>query len=350
MSRFIFLLLVVVACSGPKKEPQVVEVVRLGVIQNEEYPKNLSEWNFYSGEMKSLEPVQGILPYDLNTPLFSDYAYKARFIRLPEGQSITYHSSESLNFPKGTVLIKNFYYPDDFRNEIGSRRILETRLLVHEENGWFPMVYVWNEQQTEAERVVTGKEIPVEWKDINGKLQRINYSVPSQPQCRSCHELSAGTTPIGTTTRQLNKGNQLSGWIRTGLVKEVPTQDELPQLPIWDDPSTGTLESRARAWLEINCAHCHRREGPAKNSGLYLLTSETDRYRLGVNKPPIAAGKASAGLKYSIVPGQPDKSIMLHRIQSLEPGEMMPELGRKLPHEEGISLVREWIASMKSSM
>jgi uncharacterized repeat protein (TIGR03806 family) len=347
MKRTLLLVAIITACSGSRKDPEVVEVVRLGVVQNEEYPRYLSGWNFYTGEMKNLIPGMGVIPYELNTPLFSDYAYKARFVRLPEGQSMTYHPSESFFFPKGTVLIKNFYYPNDFKDESGDRRILETRLLVHEESGWFPMVYVWNDQQNDAERVVTGKEIAVEWKDGFGKLQRIQYSVPSQPQCRSCHELSAGTTPIGTTARQLNKGMQLTDWIVQGMVQGAPSHEEIPMLPVWDNPSTGTLESRARAWLDINCAHCHRREGPAKNSGLYLLTSETDPYRLGVNKPPIAAGKGSGGLKYGIVPGQPDKSILVHRIQSLEPGEMMPELGRKMRHEEGISLVREWISAMK---
>src|SRR5690606_5381795 len=97
----------------------------------------------------------------------------------------------------------------------------------------------------------------------------------------------------------------------------------------------------------INCAHCHRAEGPARNTGLYLTFAEGDPYKLGVRKPPVAAGRGSGGLKYGIVPGEPEESILMHRIESLDPGVMMPEVGRKMRHEEGIALVRDWIKAME---
>ena len=93
--------------------------------------------------------------------------------------------------------------------------------------------------------------------------------------------------------------------------------------------------------------HCHRADGPAKNSGLYLLASENDPSRLGVGKAPVAAGKGSGGLLYGIVPGKPDESILQYRIESVHPGVMMPELGRSITHEEGVALVRQWIKEMQ---
>ncbi|SNT30829.1 conserved hypothetical protein, HNE_0200 family [Ekhidna lutea] len=345
--RYLLFILVAAACTSPeKKQPALVEKVSLGVSEVEDYPKYLSDWNLYKEPMNELIPINDrMFPYEINAALFSDYAFKARFIMLPENTGITYDSSEVLDFPIGTLLIKNFYYPEDFKNSKSKRRILETRLLIREENKWEAIVYAWNDEQTEAKRVILGKKVPVEWTDRYGELQRIDYSIPSQPQCKSCHDLGGKLVPIGPSARQLNRDNQLTDWVEKGWL-EVPENVHYPQLANFENKDAA-LEDRARAWLEVNCAHCHRREGPAKNSGLYLLASQTDPYRLGVNKPPIAAGKGSGGLKYSIVPGKPDQSILIHRIESLEPGEMMPELGRKMTHTEGVELIREWISEME---
>ena len=346
MKRIYWIVMLVLACSGPKK-PVIIEEVSLGVAYEENYPLKLSEWNLFSGDMKELKPTDQVFPYDINSPLFSDYAHKARFIKLPVGAAMKYQSEEVFEFPVGTVLVKNFYYPADFQKPDENKRIIETRLLIRteEEWGWDALVYQWNNEQTEAIRLVLGAELPVEWTDEQGILQRINYSIPSQPQCKSCHDFNGGFTPIGPSARQLNRDNQLQDWHAANLLDSLP--ESLPILVDYRNESV-ILNDRARAWLEINCAHCHRREGPAKNSGLYLLTSQTDPYRLGVNKPPIAAGKGSAGMKYSIVPGDPENSILLHRISSLEPGEMMPELGRKMQHKEGIELIRNWIDELET--
>ena len=126
----------------------------------------------------------------------------------------------------------------------------------------------------------------------------------------------------------------------------MPPQNQIPKLAAYED-STVSIDKRARAWLEINCAHCHRADGPAKTSGLHLLASLTDLSKIGVGKAPVAAGKGSGGLLYGIVPGKPDESILQFRIESIHPGIMMPELGRKLKHEEGVALVRQWIREMK---
>ncbi len=126
----------------------------------------------------------------------------------------------------------------------------------------------------------------------------------------------------------------------------APTPAEAPRLAVWDDPASGTLDARARAWLEINCAHCHNPDGPARNSVLDLLASQRNPTSFGIMKTPVAAGLGSGGRSYDIVPGQPDQSIMAYRIASTHPGVMMPELGKRLVHEEGVALIREWIAAM----
>ena len=103
------------------------------------------------------------------------------------------------------------------------------------------------------------------------------------------------------------------------------------------------LEDRARAYLDINCGHCHIPGGSADTTGLYLNFTEKDREQLGIYKKPVAAGRASGNLKYSIVPGYSNKSIMLYRMRSLDPGIMMPESGRALADDAGIELIKNWI-------
>ena len=114
----------------------------------------------------------------------------------------------------------------------------------------------------------------------------------------------------------------------------------------WDDPSTGDVDSRARAWLEVNCAHCHNPAGPAKNSGLDLRVAAREPAHFGVFKSPVAAGRGTGNRLYDIVPGKPDESILLYRMESTDPGVMMPELGRQRVDARGVALIREWIAGM----
>ncbi len=342
MVRSLCLAILLASCGG-KKPPQEIQEVSLGVTLKDDYPKFLSEWGLFDNMTDFISPSRDAFLYEINSPLFSDYAHKARFIRLPENSKIGYDANEVLDFPDESILVKHFYYPKDFNAPEQNLKILETRLLIKKEDEWDAIVYQWNDEQTEAERLVLGAEVPVEWTDQHGELQRINYSIPSQPQCKSCHEFNGKLVSIGPTIRQLNRGEQLSSWSARGLI-DLPSE-ELPRLADYENESE-ILDSRARAWLEINCAHCHRKEGPAKNTGLYLLASEKEPYRLGVNKPPVAAGRGSANLKFGIVPGNPNESILVHRIETMEPGEMMPELGRKMQHVEGIALIRKWIEEM----
>lgn len=127
----------------------------------------------------------------------------------------------------------------------------------------------------------------------------------------------------------------------------MPDLASVSKAPVWNDPATGSLNDRARTWLDINCAHCHRPEGPASTSGLNLSVHEQSPAAWGVQKTPVAAGRGSGNRRYDIVPGHPDQSILLYRLESTDPGVMMPEVSRKVTHREGVALIREWIASLK---
>lgn len=345
---FLFLLTLILSA---KQEVTVKEKMKL------------SDYSFFEGDLSDLNPADGVLPYSLKTALFTDYAEKLRFVSLPEGAHIEYNDTEVLDFPEGTTLIKTFYYPNDFKKPKKGRRLLETRLLIKNEKGWRALPYVWNEEQTEAYLEVAGETFEVKYVDINGKKKKHLYAVPNLNQCKGCHNRDEVLTPIGPSARQLNseldipaylsknaltkyqEGNQLASFIKDGRIINVPENHDFPEIANWQDP-TASLNDRARAWLDINCAHCHRPDGPANTSGLNLSIHNKDATSLGILKAPVATGRASGDLVADITPGKADESILVRRLASIDPGVMMPELGRKTVHEESLQLIKDWINKM----
>ena len=314
----------------------------------------LSDYGFFEGHMANQNPVPGVMPYDVSAELFSDYALKSRFIALPKNQQLVYQKDGTFNFPQESVLIKTFYYPEKFRNSNQGFRLIETRLLINTQEGWTGFPYVWNLEQTEAYLEIAGKRLNVSFIDPAGQLTNFEYSVPNFNQCKGCHVNQSRMIPIGPKVRLLNhdfdyddgKMNQLEKWNTLGMISGLPRISSLPHTPDYNDLESGSIEERARALIDINCAHCHRLGAPGETSGLFLNIEETDPTRLGIHKTPVAAGRGSGDLDYTIVPGQPDKSIMVYRMASTDPGIMMPELGRKLVHKEGVELVKKWIKEM----
>jgi uncharacterized repeat protein (TIGR03806 family) len=316
--------------------------------------ERLSQYGLFVGDAAAQSPVAGVIPYDLNSSLFSDYAAKYRFVKLPPGTQAKYREDDVFEFPVGTVIAKTFAYLRDARDASQGRRLIETRILKRDPEGWVGLPYIWNAAQTDAILDVAGDAFDVSWIHTDGRARTNSYIIPNSNQCKGCHKAGETILPIGPKARHLNRDfayaegneNQLDHWARKGALAGAPASALAPRLPVWDEPKTGTLASRARAWLEINCAHCHSPDGPARNSGLDLLASQQNPTSFGIFKPPVAAGLGSGGLQYDIVPGQPDRSILAYRIASTHPGVMMPELGKRLVHEEGVALIRAWIAAM----
>lgn len=323
-------------------------------VRNQAPLSKLSEYGLFSGKLSDQQPAQDVVPYKLNTPLFSDYAEKLRFVKIPDGTHIDYNDSAVFDFPKGTILVKTFYFPVDFRNPAKGRQLIETRLLIHEEKEWKAYPYIWNAEQTEAYLDVAGETKQVKYIDEQGKTKQHAYFIPNMNQCKGCHNRSEKMSPIGPSAKQLSgpldygQGSeiQLTHWAQLGKLNGIPAKSSLPPAIIWNVPSTGTVNDRARLWLDINCAHCHRPNGPASTSGLFLGSAEKDSLRIGFRKTPVAAGRGSGDLLFDIVAGQPDKSILVYRMESKDPGVMMPELGRSLANKEAIALIRQWIKEM----
>ena len=175
----------------PPKEPLQEELA------DGEYPyRRLSTYGFFEGEMKNLQASSSILPYEPASSLFTDYALKSRFISIPTSEKVKIHEG-NFQFPTGTILIKNFYYPADFNKPEENLKIIETRLLIHSEKGWEAFPYIWNEEQTDAVLKVVGGELEVKFIQKNGEEQVINYLIPNKNQCKTCHNSSEELAPIG---------------------------------------------------------------------------------------------------------------------------------------------------------
>lgn len=314
-------------------------------------PALLSAFHFFR-DVGGREPNAGVTLYELNTPLYSDGAIKFRYLYLPPNTHAGYRETGVVDLPVGSVLIKNFAFAADMRRPNENLRFLETRLLIRRASGWALYAYAWNAEQTEARLSPIGATIPISFIDRDGANVAIDWAVPNVNQCKGCHALAGEAVPLGPTVANLNRpvatiagqDNQLAHWRAAGLIDQVPAN-----APHWADaydPASGTLAERARAYLQVNCAHCHNPQGPAHTSGLDLRYDQTTPVQWGVLKRPVAAGRGSADFDFDIAPGHPERSILVYRMTSTDPGEMMPELGRQLVDARAVALMREWIAGM----
>ncbi len=322
-----------------------------------EAPGTLAEWCQVSLENGDVVLARGVLPYDLTTPLFSDTAVKRRTVWLPPGTSAVYDDSEVFSFPDGTVLTKSFGFRDDLRKANPVIRWIETRVEWKLAGTWHAISYAWNPPGTAAVPEPGGSVRQLSFIDLNGATQTAHYLVPSAGQCSLCHE-ERGYVPLGPRARYLNKdfayaggtANQLQRWASLGWLSGTPADPvTAPRLPVASDPTSGTVEERARAYLESNCAFCHNPAGAAGSTGLTLWASVSDLNALGVCKPPVAAGQGSGGLQYDVVPGDPDSSIIPYRMASTVPAIAMPQIGRSVVDPAGVQLVRDWIAGLSGT-
>lgn len=341
----------------------------------------LDQYNLFADPADPLSDPNGRgTPFDLNTRLFADYSRKRRVVFIPEGTSARYRSgADGANatyvFPVGTIIAKTFFFPDESN---GTRQVVETRLLIKRANDsgqprWAGLPYIW-ETTPSGERVARlrlgGGEAAVSWHYTNtgsgelhsGSSER--YQIPHANQCVTCHgndDRTAGSPPIGPKPRNLNKPfdypdvgrmNQIAYWIDNGLLQGAPTPQtdtagiatNIPRLPAFDDAADGGLESRVRAYLEVNCAHCHNPAGIASNTGLFLDALREVDASYGICKTPTAAGGGAGGREFDIVPGDANGSILPFRMNIAgNPEIQMPPISRSVIHTQGVAGVRDWI-------
>ncbi len=302
--------------------------VDFDVPRTEPFAQKLSEYALYDAPASSLLPGQHVIPYELSSELFTDYAYKQRLVRVPERGTIAFSDDATLDYPEGTILAKTFYYPSDMREENAPLRIIETRLLVMAEGVWNVATYLWNDQQNDATLLLDGTTTTVSWIDEAGRSRTTDYVVPHEGECVTCHQANESTAFIGPTPRNLNRIverggsdiNQLAYFQEEGIL-EQRSEDDVAAIIDYEDTSQ-SLARRARAYLDINCAHCHNPDGwgDAARRNLDLRFS-TSLERTGLNEARRAVAR------------------------QLEEGGM-PYLGTTLGHEEGVELVLDYLDTL----
>lgn len=297
-----------------------------------EFLQNLSEMGIYTGDFSELTPAAGVQLYEINSTLFTDYAYKQRLVKLPEGESMTYNNSDLLPlFPENTIIVKTFYYNIDDRDPSLGQQIIETRLLIKIAGEWQAGKYVWNAGQTDATFAEAGSDVAIDYIDLNGDSNAINYVIPSNMDCKTCHNNNASTRPIGIKLRNMNfvpsytGQNQIDYFRSTGLLNGLITSGDISLLPDWTDDTNYTIFERGRAYIDINCAHCHQPGGEVTNFGLDF------RYETLFDDTGIFANRGE----------------IEERIQSNTPTYRMPQLGRSVVHEEAVTMLLEYLQAIE---
>ena len=320
-------------------------------------PARLSQTGAFK-DTRRLVPAEGLLPYDLIAPFWSDGASKQRFIAWPgqwsqpkSGQKITFYPTGEWRFPAGVVFVKTFELALDAAHPEVMHR-LETRLLVRDRTGGvYGVVYKWRADQSDADLIPDSQTETLTLKAADGSARSQSWYYPSREDCLKCHTSKAGLV-LGVKTRQLNRDltypdgstqNELLAWSRRGILDtalDESTIAQLPRLASLDD-SSASIEMRARSWLDANCSHCHRPGGTVAYFDA-RFDAPKDQQSLIDGQILIDEGIDRARV---IAPHDPWRSIALLRI-STNGNVRMPPLARETIDERGVSLMRAWIESM----
>lgn len=355
---YLFCFLTLLSCKNDEKIESVETESSFVNFNIDAVPySKLSTYMFFTGELKNLQPNIKVIPYEPSSSLFTDYALKKRFIWMPGGTKASYDTDDKvLNFPVGTVLIKNFYY-----NTIqpgNTTKILETRLMIKKSTGWIFAEYLWNDAQTEAE-LVTGADFAsgtsknISFKKENGDIITTDYRIPSETECLACHKLDNKPIPIGVKPQNLNGTynysngikNQLQKLVDEGYLQSYPSN--IVSTVNYKDTSK-PLDIRLRSYIDINCAHCHQENARCDYRPIRLSFSQTTNLT-NIGVCVMADEPLGSSLERIITPGNPDKSVMHFRLSSINENTRMPLLGRTIVHDEGVELMKQWISSLNQS-
>jgi uncharacterized repeat protein (TIGR03806 family) len=297
----------------------------------DDWPDALSDHPFFTGSPP--EPSAALVPYAVNSPLWSDAADKERYLALPDGAAMQVQRDGSFELPPGGVLVKQFVI-DDTR--------LETRFLARDQSGqWLAASYVWNDGQTDAIRTSDGATLD---------LEDQAWSVPTEAQCFDCHTDAAGIS-LGLEQAQMARDFSYPSTGRTadqihtlsGLGFLEGDSDDEPLV----DPLDGEaqLQARARSYLHANCSHCHRPGGLGEGE-IDLRVSTPFRLTNTCDVVPLTADPVAGG-GLIVAAGDPQGSSLYLRITETDDTWRMPPLGTVVVDQSGSDVVGEWIASLE---
>ena len=328
----------------------------------DEVPQLLSETGAFT-DLTDMTPASGLIPYEMIDPFWSDGAYKKRWIVIPNDgthdtpeEQIQFSENGVWEFPIGSVLIKHFEYPIDERDPSITKKI-ETRFSIRGSDGnFYYLTYNWNEAQTDAVLQETGLDEPIQVTTLDGGTRTDTWHYPSESECLACHN-SASKGTLGARTRYLNRSivyektgveaNQLVTLSHLGIIPEaiddITTEGYLTHSSINDQ--TKSVEDRARSYMDLNCAYCHRPQtGIRGNFDLRLINSLAQTNLLGA-QPNNSLGIPGESI---LIPGDTARSILYQRVHSIDPAIMMPPLSKNRVDEQGVALLEEWILNLEA--
>lgn len=288
------------------------------------FAAKLSSYGLFQGNMAALIPNKGVHLLEISSSLFTDYADKQRLLKLPEGSKMIAQGNGLPKFPEGTLIAKTFFYAGG--KEGSKAQLIETRLLLLKDGHWNATTYRWNEEQTDADLLQEGAFVNVKFQDGDRRFRDISYRIPAQRDCATCHRVNDRLVPIGPKLENLNKEilrngkriNQLD-YLKELHLLEMKNRETIAALPDYNDVHL-SLDKRARAYFEMNCAHCHNPAGMAFKQNLNLHFSVPYKESgIELNKGNITMRMATMGTYH------------------------MPKIGTTILHEEGIMLIKEYI-------
>ena len=324
-------------------------------------PATLSKTSCFAS-LAPLVPGAGLLPYDVNAPLWSDGAGKARWLVMPKGaapdksQPPLTAAADGITpwqVPVGAIAIKHFYLGTPAPGE-ATHRPVETRFIQRRTDGWRMLTYAWRADGKDADLVMNGLARGFKIPGAAGKEQVWQY--PTTNQCGRCHAAENPSKLLGVHTAQLDRvgqygdSNQLTVWAEGGLLAGFdPRADPLNKGVVFADPvvEQGTLAERARTYLHVQCASCHQ-PGSSASTELDLRYGPPLAKTRACDGVPQHGDEGVAGAKL-IHPGKPDKSVLWLRMQAGAKG-FMPEVGVSEPHGPGSALIKAWIAGLSSCL
>jgi uncharacterized repeat protein (TIGR03806 family) len=311
-------------------------------------PTRLSETGVFA-DVRGMTPAPGLMRYDINLSFWSDGAQKERWVAVPDGATIHNTVDDAWQFPAGTVFVKTFEIALDRRHPERRRR-LETRLLVRDSSGGvYGAVYKWRADNSDADLLADARTEALVVRDARGAHTQ-NWYYPSRNDCLTCHTANAGGV-LGVNTRQLNRAltadgqtdNQLLAWSRLGLLETPVTETSQASLPALarSDDTDRSLADRARSYLDVNCAQCHRPGG--------TVAAFDARYATPLEQQQLIGGPVliDEGIDHArvIAPNDPWRSILYVRANGNEDFRM-PPLARNTIDVQGMTLLRQWIESL----
>ncbi len=320
-------ILIVSACRDNDQDFKV-QIPDFNFSQTVTFETSLLAYDIFEGTISDLKPIDSFEILKLSSSLFTDYAHKQRLVKVPAGKKLKRLNDGSIDFPNGTILTKTFFYYFDDRDTSLGKRIIETRLLIKEKETWNVATYLWNESQTDATLELNGFDTEVSWINPNGENQSTVYHVPTKNECMTCHQSNSSMTPLGPTLLNLNRDvsrngidvNQIGHLQSSGILTEFSI-DLVAQMVDYNDVNA-SLEERGRAYLAMNCAHCH-------NPNAWDIPAGRDfdfRHQTAFENTGISDGK--------------DK--ILRNVINQE----MPFIGTTILDKEGVDLLTKYIESL----